>query len=113
MHHLQYILISQVLTNKSCNLSKLIKPNLPLLLLIIQIEHPLYPIFCLVLTCFLTHYLDEFIKVEDFVLLTQGPYDVQYIRVSLVNSKILQHFYNLLRVDGPTTILIKEQEDIS
>ena len=108
VHQLQNIIIRQILPNKLYDLLKLLKPNLPSLLSVIQVKHSFDPIPCPAVPSLLTYHIYELLKVQNLILLSQCPHNVQNVRVAVGQAKVLQHLDNLLGIDWATSVLVKD-----
>ena len=113
VHQLEDIIVSHILSDKFWYFLQLFKSNFSRLLLIIQVKHSPNSVLGFAIACLLTYNINEFIKVQDFILFSQGPDYVQYVGVAIGKPQLFEHFHNLLRVNWATSILVKDQEDIS
>jgi hypothetical protein len=113
VHHFQNILVSEVLSNKPGDLFQLLKSNLSSSVFVIQVKNFLDSVPGSVLSSLFANDLYELVKVENFVFFSQSPHNIDNVRISFVKSKLFEDLDYLLRINGSTSILIKDQEHIS
>ena len=113
MHQIQKRLVVHVLSDGSGDFLQLVESDHASVFLVIKPPDSLKAISCLVLSNLVANNIDEFLKVEDFVGLSQSPDDFDNVLISLVKTDLFQDLYDFLRVDGAASVLVENEEDIS
>lgn len=112
VHHFQNILISEVLSNKPRDLFQLLKSNLSSSVFVVEVKNFPNSVPGSVLSSLFANNFNELVKVENFVFFSQCPYDIDNVRISFVESELFKNLDDLLRINGSTSIFIKDQEHI-
>ena len=112
VHHLQNVVVVQIVLQFLAHHLELLKVNRPVPILVEQIEYSFHPIFGLRLSNSGTNYVQKLIEVDWAFSISKSTYKLKDEGVSLANSKFFKSFVDLSRVDGSTTILIKDFEGI-
>lgn len=113
VHQVQKRLVVHVLSDWSGNFLQLVESDHASVFLIVKPPDSLKTISCLVLSNLVANNIDEFLKVEDFVGLSQSPDNFDNVLISLVKTDLFQDLNNFLRVDGAASVLVENEEDIS
>ncbi len=113
VHQFQQWLVIQMLSNGSGDFLQLFKSDHSWVLLIVQSPNPLKSVSGSVLSDLAANHIHELLKSQNLVSFSQGHNDFQDVLVPLVQTNFFQNFDNLLRINGSTSILVKQEEDIS
>jgi hypothetical protein len=113
VHQLQNVIVSHVFTDELYDLFELLKANLSFLLFIVKIENSFNAILGPAVTGFLADNFNKFIKVQDLILLSQCPHNVQDVWIAVRKTQVLKYFNDFLWIDGSASILVEDEKDVT
>ena len=113
MEHFVDIVIVDCIMELLSNSLEFLKVNNSIIIFVEKSKDTTNSVLGLCFTNSWSNSINELIKSNRFVLISQAIDQVQYKRISAIKTKFLQHFVDFDWVDSSTVILIEDPESIN